>query len=527
MKKIILTNFFLACICFTMAQTTKSSYKIQEGPLLEVSKRSTMLTDFIGHDVDGFYCLEQIKRKLLFTKYDDNMKLLRQNELLLKYENKNMYYQMSLILNNNLMMFTSYDDSKAKKYLLFSQTVDKKNLTPQGDYKRIAEIDYSNHSRWNMGSYSYDIASEKEFLLVYYDLPYEKNSNERYGLIMYDKNLNMLWNNEVALPYKDKECFIVSFMADNNGGAHLLCRIKKEKEQRKNEKDNYEYHILSYMNNGKDFKEIVISPQDKVINEIKIGFNKQNNIICAGFYSDQSSSGIKGACFMMIDPASGRVIYENYKEVASEVLTLDVTDKEKAEKIKAKAEKKARELYNYSLDHLILREDGGAVLIAEKFYITTYTYTTMNANGSTSTRTVYVYHYDDIIVVNIDPQRKIDWIKKISKYQQSENDGGFYLSYVLGVVKDKLYFVYNSNQKEVMNQDVPGSIKGSSRELRERVIAICEIDMEGKETTEVLMRGKDLDVYIRPKSCQQITDNELILYGLRRKSRQFIKVIFD
>ena len=118
-----------------------------------------------------------------------------------------------------------------------------------------------------------------------------------------------------------------------------------------------------------------------------------------------------------------------------------MTEKKK-EKAKIAEERndnrRSAELYNYSLDELILRSDGGAVLVAEQFYVqeeryndnpfgyggfgygyypyNPYSYSRYRNNYQTD----YYYNYNDIIVVNIRPTGEIEWASRIPKKQENQ-----------------------------------------------------------------------------------------------------------
>jgi hypothetical protein len=95
-----------------------------------------------------------------------------------------------------------------------------------------------------------------------------------------------------------------------------------------------------------------------------------------------------------------------------------------------------------------LRSDGGAILVAEQYYVQTvmpnngysmspYGYNSMYYNryyynspfysGYNNRRPDYYYNYNDIIVVNIRPTGEIEWSARIPKLQESKNDQGLFL----------------------------------------------------------------------------------------------------
>jgi hypothetical protein len=176
------------------------------------------------------------------------------------------------------------------------------------------------------------------------------------------------------------------------------------------------------------------------------------------------------------------------------------------------------------LREILIKEDGGVVLIGEQFYIRVVTTTSTDANGNTRTTTTYYYYYNDIIVVNIDGKGDIDWAKKIPKRQVTTNDGGYYSSYSLSVVEDKLYFIFNDHLKNILEPE-----QGILRNFTGRkygAVAIVTMDTKGNQKREVLFAANSADVIIRPKICKQVTPNSTILFGIKTKSRQYAKVTF-
>ena len=101
------------------------------------------------------------------------------------------------------------------------------------------------------------------------------------------------------------------------------------------------------------------------------------------------------------------------------------------------------------MDQLILRNDGGALLIAEQYFVQEeydrnqfYDPYYSNYYNRNYNDIDYVYNYNDIIVVNIRPDGEIEWTARIPKRQVTTNDGGYYSSYAMSIVRSKIYFVF-------------------------------------------------------------------------------------
>jgi hypothetical protein len=227
---------------------------------------------------------------------------------------------------------------------------------------------------------------------------------------------------------------------------------------------------------------------------------------------------------MYIDGQNGDISRKNFKEFDIDFITQNMTERE-AERTKKKESKgKDVELFEYDLDDLVIRDDGGVILIGEQFYINVYTTTYTNSNGTTSSTTTYHYYYNDIVVININPDGVIDWAKKIPKYQESINDGGTYSSYALGFLDDKLFFLFNDNPKNLTNTG-DGKLKNYNPN-RESIVALVVMENDGNFKKEALYKMKRSDILIRPKLSQQVTDSEMILFGKKGKMQQFTKLIY-
>jgi hypothetical protein len=225
--------------------------------------------------------------------------------------------------------------------------------------------------------------------------------------------------------------------------------------------------------------------------------------------------------------------------------------KEKAKKAARKGDKKrSAELYQYALDELVLRSDGGAVLIAEQYYVEQrndyndryydpYRYGGFGYRGLRSRfynpyyspygynnyrDNNYYYNYNDIIVVNIRPNGEIEWTARIPKQQVTSNDGGYFSSYAMSIVRDKFYFVYNDNYK---NHDPKRKDnKWYNYNGRNSVITLAEVSKDGAVRINPVYNNREAGITTRPKICKQIGRNQMLIYGEKGRKYRFGNLTF-
>jgi hypothetical protein len=512
------------------AQSKSDKVDIEVGPELKESKKLT-ITDIIAYDNTGFYALKVnmqlfgAKNSIVLEHYNKNLSRSLSVALDLKYKKKNKNFELFFYLDDVLYLFTSFPDKKIKRNLLFVESINKETLRPNNDIKKIAEIDFSEGSKKNSGSFSFELSRDSSKVLIYHGLPYEDGEKKRIELHVFDNTINPLWEKKITLPKEDELIDVEDIEVDNLGNVYLLSLDFKEKRKSKRKgKPNYNYEIISYYEKGDEKKIFPVKIEGKFLTDMQIEVNDDGDIICGGFYSEESTFSIIGSYFLKIDTKTKEIKHKTFKEFGIDFITQNMTEKEEKKTKKKDAKDKNVELYNYDLDNIILRDDGGAVLIGEQYFISEQTRTSTDANGNSHTTTYYVYHYNEIIVVSLTPQGNIDWNIKIPKRQVTKSDGGFYSSYALSVVNDKLYFIFNDNPKNLFYKG-EGKIYNYNAN-KESLIVLVELDSSGKLTKESLFSSKEVEIFTRPKVGEQISSDEMILYGQKKKKKQFVRITF-
>ncbi len=529
-KNLLICLIIFAAINIGLGQQPTDKVKIEWGEALKGSKKAS-LEDVIGYDDNGYYILKT-DGKSYIELLDDQLYLKTSTQLNLKDIEKGLEQEGLIYFNDEILLLTSKRDRTTKVNTLYMQKVNKTLLKPAKKRIKLGEIEFERRN--NAGTFSYVISNDEKKLLIYYNMPYEKASPEKFGIHVLDESLATIWDREMELPYKDNLFFVEQFRLDNNGNVYVS-GVEYEDEasiyrtrKKGNDGAKYKYHILAYNKDNERVKDYEIALNDKFITDLQFEVADNGDLICGGFFSENGTYSIKGSFFLKVDGKTKTIVSQNYKEFGEDFITQHWSKKQ-VKKAKKKEEKKGKsiEMYEYDLDDIILREDGGAVLIGEQYYTYTYSYTSTDGNGNSRTVYVTVYVYNDILVVNTNPDGTISWINKIPKRQSTSNDGGYYSSYALAVVKDRLYFVFNDN---IMNLDAnkdPNNDKIHRFSLKEGVCVLAEMKMDGSFEKEALFNLKDEKFITRPKVCEQTSDNEMIIFGKFKRTNKFARVIFD
>ncbi|MEN0047949.1 MAG: hypothetical protein AAF806_12890 [Bacteroidota bacterium] len=476
----------------------------------------TILSKTIAYNKSGMYALrvkditDEEKARVYIERYDNDLRLKKAQEIELKYKKKDRQFEDVIYHGGQLYLLTSFHNQAKKKNYLFKQKISNERLQINDrDIEKIGELDTRNILRDG----GFDLVQSKDTskLMVYHQLPYKKGEAENFKLRVFDESFSEIWSKDISLPYNNEIFSVEEYRVDNQGNVYLLGVLYRDKVRiRRNGSPNYQYVILTYTQDGSQANEYKIQLRDKFITDLTFRPDGRGNLVCSGFYSDRGTYSIKGTYFFRINTETKEIFNENTKAFDFEFLTefLSENKKRKAKDAERSGDtRRQAELYRFSLDELILRSDGGALLIGEQYFVYEDFYRDPWTGFSRFDR---YYHYNDIIIVNIRPTGEIEWATRIPKRQVTRNDGGYYSSYAMSIVRDKIYFVFNDNNRNFADtrNDRLYNFNG-----RNSIVSIVEVSKDGNWTITPLFPNREVDLITRPKVCKQVGRKKMLVYG--------------
>ncbi len=514
MKKAIL---FSLCLFMIVSAFSQKSVTAKWGATYKTAGR---LSEVIGEDKDGFYTLRVKGSRfgssdMWIQRYDNQMNLKFSEELLIpKKGKKKLLYEGIYILQGQLILMTSLTDKEIGKSFAFAYPISAKGIVGS-KFKKLDEIAMDGRKS---GSFGFQISQDSSKFLVYHNKPYDKYNNEKFSYKVYDNSLNLVWEKEVQLPYRDKYFSIEDYIIDNTGDVYMRATIFPDKtkgEKKIKGEQAAKFVIVSYQHKTDQLTQFEVQLTGKWVESISYEINEATKeVVVGGFYSDDKKLKINGIFYLTMDLADGTVKTISKKAFDDSFMTEMIGEKKAA---------KGKGLSSFFFDHFFVKKDGGAYLIAEQYYVTTSTYT--DSNGNTHTRTVY--HYNDIIVVSVDKAGNIDWVRNVPK--NSAAGSGYYLSYGLNFneTTNELNLFFNDNPKNIaLLKENPNKVRKLGN-LKKSVAILVAINEEGNISRSPLFTAKDLDkVILAPTKSSMINDTDVITYAVKGKSYKFGKFTF-
>ena len=511
-----------------LGQSKTERAQVQWGPELSDSKDGDF-QDVFGYTEEHVYMTVLQKKEVFIQKMDMGFHVAYKKVLPLEIDKKDHRLELLQVFGERILVFTTFFDKKEKTNNLYLRMFSTLDMSPIGRMQRVADI--SVDSRRAKGSFDVKSSPDEKTILVNLNLPYEKEASERFGLRVFDDEMNVLWEREVELPYKDSEFAVRDLRVDDDGSVIMVgvkfAEKSEAKELRRDKQATYEYHLLVYRKDDAQPDDHPIRVKDKFLQDLTLSLGDDGDILCGGFFGNKGSFTVRGTFFLRLDRASKAVVHESYKDFSDDFITQYMTEKEEKKATK-KADKKGEdlELYSYDLREIVRTSDGGAVIVGEQyqFYVTTHTMST--PNGGTTTTTTYHYVYNDIIVVNVNPEGNIDWAVKVPKRQHTTNDGGYYSSYALHVKNERIYLVFNDTGENLFLQS-GDKVKQFELKGKDALITLATVDASGMSHREALLAPDRRDAFTRPKACVQIDDDRMFVYAARKKDYRFGVMTFE
>lgn len=426
------------------------------------------------------------------------------------------------LLDNNLIISAYTYDWQSKKQLGFSQSINKESFTLNSDRNTILSAHRPNFVtskeslkragfRLELLNQQY-LSKDKSKVFTFNYGPLINKRNEELNFKVHDSNMQLLWESDWKFTEVKEEfrAELGAFEVTNDGSFYFIEKTRlasySSSDKDKSPKDSYK--LVTYSNKGQEKNNFSLKLVQKDFTYMSMNVVSNEELILTGLYANERTFWDQdGVFYIKIDLIDGSVKEEKYHEFDCEFIGQGRSDKARARLCKKEAAGVDYQLTNLRFVDAYFKEDGSFILIAEK---------------RTSEATGY------IAVVNLRSDGEVNWMRKIRKYQTIA--GSAHLtnasSFFHIEVNNKHYFMFNDNRKniEASNQE---KITDAFITKGQSVIAIVALDENGNQSRKRLMKLQDTKVLMMPKLCQQVAENEVILFGKWKASHKFARIIFN
>jgi hypothetical protein len=344
--------------------------------------------------------------------------------------------------------------------------------------------------------------------------------------------------------YEVKLFDMVSQSVDNQGNAYLLgAKYREGAQDKKNGKPNYDYVLVGFSQNGPESFSHNIVSKDKFFRDMRVAVTPAQEIIVTGFYSNDGLSwnGLKinllsssyiaagdnpvgGVYYLKLSKDRQSVLEEKYNGFSLDLLTQNMKKRQAGKAVKREKKGKRNEDFNFTLDNLIVREDGSVTLVGEQVNNTTIrreSYSIPSSiTGPVPTRQASsneYYSYLDIIAVHLSANGEVQWADKIAKKQNTASDFGFFSSYVAAYENGRLHFIFNEHRKNLNYKGDGELLNFNPRDKKNAALAMVSFDEQGNKSKRHLAQPAGSTVFLKSSTSRQFSDKNLFLFAWHKR----------
>ncbi|KIX21264.1 hypothetical protein SY27_10990 [Flavobacterium sp. 316] len=525
MKKII----FFCAFLISVSVVSQSKIKVSKS---EIFKDKNTLSELVYSSSDnkgGIILLRQLfsmmgknSKGYVLEYYDENLKLKEMKD----FEDKELVFKGMYIKDNsvNLIEFRKNSKNESLDYNLLTANLDNLNFSSKSIFS-INKDDVNNPFLAGIGIFfvsnfskidhdptgEVQISKNEKYIAFNFDIKDKKSETHR--VLVYDTNLNKVYEKEFSQNIKDKYFRYNSFtVSDLDGSVYFLGKAYKNDSFRDRKDGVINYNFKLYKLTTDDIKSESFDTNDSYINSLAL-LSNDKGLFCIGSYSDNNSSRDRGIAFFKIDRDNLKVQKSRLNPFTEQFMI----DKYGEKKGKKKSDKD-EEISNLVYKEFFITDENEIYFNAEEQYVTTYTYTTTNGNMSTRT----IYHFNDIYSCKLNFEGDLQWMRTINKGQGSSGLID-YLSFSSIVKEGKMYIFLNGDEDVKKLKD--NRIAFSQTKIKKMNLYVLEIDQTGNFTYDILIEDKDSKVTYKTQYGILSNESGVILFeGNKARDKQIVKI---
>lgn len=429
----------------------------------------------------------------IIEAYNSNLMLKWSQSLNIKQENSNIE-EIFLYPEYSLAFFKTQEKTNT---VVFAQRLSAKF---KGDGQFIV-MDTLNEEKYNVDARMKIIHSQdKSHVSMYYPVVTSSGKLERIRVVGIDDNMKLLYRQNVTFPDINEDFGLVSVKALNDN--QLIFLFENYNRGKKRFAGDTEYMVYQYNGNTGALMSLPFDFGKPIYGLLRMEVDNVNEqLTVAGFYTNDDRNEAIGY-FVQSYHLGNKTVGVKHSQPFGNDMLFQAQGGDTTKAISGLASFKPKEL--------ILRFDGGVVLVAESEYtnMQNENMPTFMPSAGPSFRTVNVYYFNDIITISTKPDGSMDWFNVLRKKQISEDDEGFFSSYTILTTDGKLHFVYNEEifYKTNVNEYI--------------------VDATGKSGRNYLFNAGTKELMLAPGIAKQISGRELLIPSFRNRSIKFVKITF-
>ncbi len=462
----------------------------------------------IGYDSDAYYFIRSdhkigLNRNHVWLEGVSSLtnKIEKSNEVSLptvsgvKTEYETMFYK-----KNKFILFSSARDKNQNKLILYVSYL-KSDGSLKNKPKQVAYVPLSNAPE---DGFNIFLSDNEKSIVIESHKTMKKYNNDKFNVVVLDFDLQEVFKGSVVLEqkYNNRDVEILQKVY-NKSNFIFLARAEVLSRRRSTKGTEYSYVVFVYNTQNKSLHEFAVTMPKFKVADAKFTIDNEGNIVVGGFVRGRSvrfANEKQGMFFKRYNPNTLKAVPDlDLKSFYLKFPRSFIPELEKAEYGETKDIK-----YAYRVKSVESLANGGYIILAEQQWVDGRV---VVEAGNKSEMGIEYYHYNNIMAGGISKKGKFEWIKIYPKVQNTTNDHGYYSSYKVIQVQNKLKLLYNDHEKNLHSGELK-KIKEFKNNVRTRPsgkAAVYTIYMDGSYERDPLFKVADNDFIFIPHTLGKNT----------------------
>lgn len=483
-------RLFLLLICCCLLSGEILSQSLNWMPI-NSNFKGAFQSKVLAADKQGYYIYQSSGRERSIEKFSYANNLIYSHKLPL--EDRSIDIEELVVEKTGVTAFFSIYSPTLRKHGLFYIF-----LPHQGDASTPAtlfdqpQINSSARSRFQI--------IPRVDLSGYSMIHINENNAENLGLDIrfFDAALGAELRTSLFLPLEKIRYELRDVMHDPEHNLLLWLHVT-DKDKRSSDPSKYYYKMVRVNRNTLDLEEANLRDSVYFLNAVQPELDELNQKIkLVGFFSEKDRTTIAGSLLASVA----------LKPLQIDTIGLARFDMEFKTKLMGyKNANRSKELADYYIKDVVMRSDGGALLVAESNYQTTQTYV-QYSQGFPIYREIIYYHYDEIVVVSINSDGTVDWRQIVPKSQVSTQISP-YNSFISLPTDKHLNLIFNE--------------EGRSK----NAVVMYRINNQGDVVPRIILSPEADDAAILQSDAAIVSPNAMLIPATKRKKKGLFRLTFD
>ncbi len=369
----------------------------------------------------------------------------------------------------------------------------------------------------NTKVYSFINSDDKQKLMIF-KINSRNDKMHVLTTLLFDKSLNLIKKSRLGVEMPQRNDFLAEFSLDNEGD--MACIRASGTSQ--NDNINRISLIIKKAEDDRLSSISDIPIKGLYLDDIRIKVDNLNkHYVITSYYSKQRRGNIDGIYYFLWDKTSGKELVTSATQFSDEF------------RADARGEGNVKTAFNdFFLKNIILRKDGGFIVISESAYTSTrgntlnrwdYLYgspywSSMDYyywnspmgyypwwRSRSFTNSMTRYFADNVTVISFSPEGKMEWSNVVRKSQYDDETDNF-IGYGIYNSGDKLNFLFNVQEK------------------RDNILTDQSIAPNGQINRNPTFKNLDRGYNFMPRHAKQVGARQMIIPCQYRGFTCFAKI---